>query len=60
MPFTVQAFCENQRAMALEMVKTNEEQSKLDSKVMSTIYSEGEKVVKVLKKNPQWMATPQT
>ena len=56
---TVQALCEKKQAMALEMDKTNEELTKLDSKVMSTIYSEGDKAVKVFKKTPGWSATPQ-
>ena len=49
----------NQRAIALEMEKINEELVKVDNKVMSTIYSDGERFVKVFKKTPGWKATPQ-
>ena len=45
--------------MALEIDKTNEELLNVDNKVMSTIYSDGERVVKVFKKTPGWNATPQ-
>ena len=49
----------NQRAIALEMEKINEELVKVDNKVMSSIYSDGERFVKVFKKTPGWKATPQ-
>ena len=49
----------NQRAIAHEMEKMSEELVKIDNKVMSTIYSDGERFVKVFKKTPGWKATPQ-
>ena len=56
---TVSTLTLNQRAIALEMEKINEELVKVDNKVMSTIYSDGERFVKVFKKTPGWKATPQ-
>ena len=49
----------NQRAIACELERINEELVKVDNKVMSTIYSDGERFVKVFKKTPGWKATPQ-
>merc|ERR1712082_250496 len=49
---TVSTLALNQRAIAEELVK-------VDNKVMSTIYSDGERFVKVFKKTPGWKATPQ-
>ena len=56
---TVQVLSVNQQGMALEIEKTNEELVKVDNKVMSTIYSDGERVVKVFKKTAGWNAIPQ-
>ena len=56
---TVHTLTLNQRAIAHEMEKMNEEILKVDNKVMSTIYSDGERFVKVFKKTAGWNATPQ-
>ena len=56
---TVHTLTLNQRAIAHEMEMMNEEILKVDNKVMSTIYSDGERFVKVFKKTAGWNATPQ-
>ena len=56
---TVHTLTLNQRAIAHEMEKMNEEILKVDNKVMSTIYSDSERFVKVFKKTAGWNATPQ-
>ena len=56
---TVHTLTLNQRALAHEIDKIGEELVKVDNKVMSTIYSDGERFVKVFKKTAGWNATPQ-
>ena len=56
---TVHVLTLNQRALAHELDKMGEELIKVDNKVMSTIYSDGERFVKVFKKTAGWNAIPQ-
>ena len=56
---------DNQQVMALGMDMTNEELSwtkdelvRLERKMMSTIYSDGERVIKVFKKTQGWSTRP--
>ena len=56
---TVHVLTLNQRALAHKIDKMGEELIKVDNKVMSTIYLDGERVVKVFKKTAGWNATPQ-
>ena len=56
---TVHVLSLNQRASTHKIDNMGEELIKVDNKVMSTIYSDGERFVKVFKKTAGWNAIPQ-
>ena len=55
---TTQIIMEAQSEIAKSMDNTNDEVAKLKKKLMGSIYSNGERIVKVFQKTPAWTSAP--